>query len=60
MVDDDGEDEDYLSSSDGVLVWGDAEVNRNFFRGHGIDTAPLRDGLRPWTDDYCNLFQILK
>ena len=61
MVDDDGEDEDYLSSSDWVLVSGDAEVfNRNFFKGHGIDTAPLRAGLRPWTDDYSNLFQILK
>lgn len=61
MVDDDGEDEDYLSSSDWVLVSGDAEVfNRNFFKGHGIETAPLRAGLRPWTDDYSNLFQILK
>jgi hypothetical protein len=60
-VDDDGEDEDYLSSSDWVLVSADSEVfNRNFFKGHGIETAQLRPDLRPWTDDYSNLFQILK
>src|ERR1700675_1659689 len=60
-VDDDGEDEDYMSSSDWVLVSGDPEVfNRNFFKAHGIETAPSRPSLRPWTDDYSNLFQILK
>jgi hypothetical protein len=61
VVDDDGEDEDYMSSSDWVLVSGDPEVfNRNFFKAHGIEAAQLRPGLRPWTDDYSNLFQILK
>jgi MFS family permease len=60
-VDDDGEDEDYMSSSDWVLVSGDPEVfNRNFFKAHGIETVQLRPSLRPWTDDYSNLFQILK
>jgi hypothetical protein len=61
LVDDDGEDEDYFSSSDWVLVSGDAEVfSRSFFKARGIEPAKLRPGLRPWTDDYSNLFQILK
>jgi hypothetical protein len=61
LVDDDGEDEDYLSSSDWVLVSGDAAVfTQSFFKAHGIETAQLRPSLRPWTDDYSNLFQILK
>ena len=61
LVDDDGEDEDYLSSSDWVLVSGDAAVfSQSFFKAHGIETAQLRLNLRPWTDDYSNLFQILK
>jgi hypothetical protein len=61
MVDDDGADEDYLSSSDWVLVSADPAVfSESFFKGHDIETAKLRPGLRPWTDDYSNLFQILK
>jgi hypothetical protein len=61
MVDDDGEDEDYLSSSDWVLVSDDAAVfSQSFFKAHGIEPAQVRKGLRPWTDDYSNLFQILK
>jgi hypothetical protein len=61
MVDDDGEDEDYLSSSDWVLVSDDAAVfSQSFFKAHGIEPAKVRPGLRPWTDDYSNLFQILK
>jgi hypothetical protein len=51
MVDDDGEDEDYLSSSDWVLVSMLKFSIAIFSKGHGIDTAPLRAGLRPWTDD---------
>jgi hypothetical protein len=61
MVDDDGEDEDYLSSSDWVLVSDDAAIfSQSFFKAHGIEPAQVRKGLRPWTDDYSNLFQILK
>src|SRR5579864_8566040 len=61
LVDDDGEDEDYLSSSDWVLVSGDQAVfTQSFFKAHGIEPAKVRPGLRPWTDDYSNLFQILK
>jgi hypothetical protein len=61
LVDDDGEDEDYLSSSDWVLLSGDpAAFSESLFKAHGIEPAKLRPGLRPWTDDYSNLFQILK
>ena len=61
LVDDDGEDEDYFSSSDWVLVSGDASVfKQTFFKDHGIEPAKVRANLRPWTDDYSNLFQILK
>jgi hypothetical protein len=61
LVDDDGEDEDYLSSSDWVLVSDDAAVfSQSFFKARGIEPAKVRPGLRPWTDDYSNLFQILK
>ena len=61
LVDDDGEDEDYLSSSDWVLVSGDPVVfQQSYFKAAGIEPAKLRPGLRPWTDDYSNLFQILK
>lgn len=61
MVDDDGEDEDYYSSSDWVLVSGDPEVfKQSYFKASGIEPAKVRPGLRPWTDDYSNLFQILK
>ena len=61
LVDDDGEDEDYLSSSDWVLVSADASVfSQSYFKASGIEPAKVRPGLRPWTDDYSNLFQILK
>ncbi len=61
LVDDDGEDEDYFSSSDWVLVSGDASVfNASLFKDHAIEPAKVRPNLRPWTDDYSNLFQILK
>jgi hypothetical protein len=61
LVDDDGNDEDYLSSSDWVLVAADPAVFSNsYFKAHGVETAELRTGLRPWTDDFSNLFQILK
>jgi hypothetical protein len=60
-VKDDGEDEDYLSESDWVLVATDRVVFSNsLFRDPGIQPAKPRPGLRPWTDDYSNLIQILK
>jgi hypothetical protein len=60
-VKDDGEDEDYLAESDWVLVASDRTPFTNtLFRGSGINPAKPRPGLRPWTDDYSNLIQILK
>ena len=61
-VDDDDEEEDYFSNSDWVLVSSDAAI----FRDRRVQVlqraarARIRPNLRPWTDDYSNLFQILK
>ena len=54
---------DYLTSSDWVLVTSDPAVNMftdPLFQAQGITRAKMRPDLRPWTDDYSNLFQILK
>jgi MFS family permease len=58
QVSDDGESEDYYSSSDWILV----SADRSLFDDALFKTATLaktRPGLRPWTDDYSNLIQIL-
>ena len=58
QVSDDGESEDYYSSSDWILV----SADRSVFKDPLFKTATLaktRPGLRPWTDDYSNLIQIL-
>jgi spermidine synthase len=53
------ESEEYYSSSDWVLVSADATVFRNeLFKPATI--AKVQPGLRPWTDDYSNVFRILK
>lgn len=60
-VSDDGEDEDYLMESDWVLIASDRTLFSDpLFRAPGIRPAKLHPGLRPWTDDYSNLVQILK
>jgi hypothetical protein len=60
-VNDDGEDEDYLSESDWVLVASDhTPFTSSLLRGSGIQPAKPRPGFRAWTDDYSNLIQILK
>jgi hypothetical protein len=60
-VNDDGEDEDYLSESDWVLVASDGALFADpLFHNIRINPAKTRTGLRPWTDDYSNLVQILK
>jgi hypothetical protein len=62
-VDDDVDDanDGFLSSSDWVLVSGDRTwPAHKLFQDAGIATAKVRSNLRPWTDDYSNLFQILK
>jgi hypothetical protein len=62
-VDNDGGGYDYLTSSDWILVTSDATITMfsdSLFQAQGITRARMRPGLRPWTDDYSNLFQILK
>jgi hypothetical protein len=60
-VDDEDEDADYYTSSDWVLVSADGAVFHDVaFKSSSVQPARLRPNLRPWTDDYSNLFQILK
>jgi hypothetical protein len=60
-VDDEDEEEDYFSNSDWVLVSADAAIFRGAaFKSSSVQPARIRPNLRPWTDDYSNLFQILK
>jgi len=58
QVSDDGDSEDYFSSSDWILVSADRSVFKDslFKVAH---PAKMQPGLRPWTDDYSNLIQIL-
>lgn len=58
QVSDDGESEDYFSSSDWILVSADRSIFKDpLFKGS--NPAKTQPGLRPWTDDYSNLIQIL-
>ncbi len=60
VVDDDGDESNYLSSSTWVLVTSDlAMYQGKFFKDASIYELHARKGFRPWTDDYSNLFQIL-
>ncbi|MDP8980105.1 MAG: fused MFS/spermidine synthase [Acidobacteriota bacterium] len=58
---DDGEEQDYFDSSDWMLVTADPKVfEQPEFRS--VDTRPVPPSpkFRTWTDDYSNLFQILR
>jgi len=60
-VDDEDEDADYYSDSDWVLVSSDGAIFRDpAFKSSSVAPARMRPNLRPWTDDYSNLIQILK
>jgi hypothetical protein len=60
-VDDTDEEEDYFSNSDWVLLSNDAAMfHAPAFKSSSVQPARIRADLRPWTDDYSNLFQILK
>ena len=60
-VQDQDEEEDYFANSDWVLVSGDAAIFRDpAFKSSSVQPAEYRPDLRPWTDDYSNLFQIVK
>jgi len=60
-VDDEDEEEDYFANSDWVLVSSDAAIFHDAaFKSSSVQPAKMRPNLRPWTDDYSNLFQILR
>ncbi len=60
-IDDEDEEADYFSDSDWVLVSGDGAIFHDAaFKSSSVQPARFRANLRPWTDDYSNLFQILK
>ncbi len=60
VVDDDGEEAPYFSSSTWVLLTSNADwFNAASFRDANKHPAAMRTNFRPWTDDYSNLFQIL-
>jgi hypothetical protein len=60
-VDDEDEDADYFSNSDWVLVSSDGAIFHDpAFKSSSVGPARIRPNLRPWTDDYSNLIQILK
>jgi hypothetical protein len=60
-VDDEDEEADYFSNSDWVLVSSDGAIFHDAaFKSSSVQPARIRPNLRPWTDDYSNLFQILK
>ncbi len=60
LITDDAEDDKYLSRTDWVIV----TRNRNFIDDEDVKAkrVPIEPipGMRPWTDDFNNLFQILK
>jgi hypothetical protein len=61
VINDGGEGADYLSPSKWVLVTANhARFDDPVFRDAQKAPAQLRNGMRPWTDDYSNLIQILK
>jgi hypothetical protein len=60
VVDDEGDEASYLSSSTWVLVTSDLSLYQGkFFKDATISQFHAKKGFRPWTDDYSNLFQIL-
>jgi hypothetical protein len=61
VVDDEGEDADYLSATTWVLVSSDpTTLHGPVFQKLPPQLVASRSDLRTWTDDYSNLFQILK
>jgi hypothetical protein len=60
-VNDEDEEQDYFSNSDWVLISADGTIFRDpAFKSSSVTPAHYRANLRPWTDDYSNLFQILR
>jgi spermidine synthase len=60
-VSDDGDEAPYLSASTWVLLTSDTEIfNDDAFKDANIQPAKTKPNFRSWTDDYSNVFQILK
>jgi spermidine synthase len=60
-VEDDGNEEDYYSASTWVLLCRSATIFKNAnFRDPTTKPLASQPGFRVWTDDYSNMFQILK
>jgi spermidine synthase len=60
-VSDDGDEAPYLSPSTWVLVTSGNEIfNDDAFKDANITPAMAKPNFRAWTDDYSNVFQILK
>jgi hypothetical protein len=60
VIEDEGDQASYLSSSTWVLVTSDLSLyNGEFFKDAAAYQFTSPKGFRPWTDDYSNLFQIL-
>jgi hypothetical protein len=60
LVNSGGNDDELILPSDWVLVTRSAAVLKNADVNLRSKPIPSRAGLRPWTDDYNNLFQILR
>jgi hypothetical protein len=62
VVDDAGEQEDYYSPSDWILVSRDPALfdHANFQDKFAISKLVRKPGFRGWTDDYSNIVQILQ
>jgi SAM-dependent methyltransferase len=60
VVEDEGDEANYLSASTWVLVTSDLSLYKGkFFKDATISQYTAKKSFRPWTDDYSNLFQIL-
>jgi hypothetical protein len=60
VVEDDGDQASYFSSSTWVLVTSNVAMYKgNSFKDAYTYQLTPKKGFRPWTDDYSNLFQIL-
>jgi spermidine synthase len=60
-VTDDGEEAPYLSASTWVLMTSGTDIfNDDAFKNADIQPAKTKPNFRAWTDDYSNVFQILK
>jgi spermidine synthase len=61
VIDDGGKEASYYASSTWVLLASDATWFENpSFLGANVTPAIVPQGFRAWTDDYSNIFQILK